>query len=268
MLLVLDIGNTNITLGVFDAERLVSSWRLASDTKRSEDEYGIIIKNLLKDADIEHKIDAAVVSSVVLPLTEKLQLAVKKYLGIDSIVVSHKINTGIEFKLDTPSEVGADRIANGVAASKLYGAPVIVVDFGTATSFDVVNSNNEFVGGVIAAGMKIQADALSNFTSKLPKLKIEAPQNVIGSNTVDAMLSGVVRGHAAMIDGLVARCESELGARATIVATGGYSSIISKYLMREFDYVNPDLTLIGLRLLYEENKYTVKKRIENFADVK
>lgn len=254
MLFVLDIGNTNITAGVFDNETLITSWRIASDLMRSEDEYGIIIKNLVKDAGLEEKIDSAIISSVVLPLTEKLQISLKKYLYIDSVVVSHKINTGINIKIDKPGEVGADRIANGYAASILYGAPVIVVDFGTATSFDIVNSNNEFIGGIIAAGMKIQADALSRFTSKLPKIKIEAPENAIGSNTIDAMLSGIVRGHAAMIDGLILQCEKELGAKATVVATGGYSSIISKYLNREFDYVNPDLTLKGLKLLYDLNK--------------
>lgn len=254
MLFVLDVGNTSITAGVFDKENLVISWRIASDIKRSEDEYGIILKNLIKDAKLEDMVDSAIISSVVLPLTEKIQIAVKRYLNIDSLIVTHKINTGIEINLKNPGEVGADRIVNGYAASVLYGAPVIVVDFGTATSFDIVNPNNQFIGGIIAAGMKIQADALSKFTSKLPKVKIEAPETAIGSNTIDAMLSGIVRGHAAMIDGLIAQCEKELGAKATIVATGGYSTIISKYLNRQFDCVNPDLTLVGLRLLYELNK--------------
>ncbi len=254
MLFVLDVGNTSITAGVFDKDKLVISWRIASDIKRSEDEYGIILKNLIKDAHLEGTIDSTIISSVVLPLTEKIQIAVKRYLDIDSLVVSHKMNTGIEINLKNPNEVGADRIVNAYAASVLYGAPVIVVDFGTATSFDIVNPKNEFVGGIIAAGMKIQADALSKFTSKLPKVKIEAPETAIGSNTIDAMLSGIVRGHAAMIDGLIVQCEKELGAKATIIATGGYSTIISKYLCRQFDYVNPDLTLIGLRLLYELNK--------------
>ena len=257
MLFVLDIGNTSITAGVFDSEELVISWRIASDLKRSEDEYGIIIKNLIKDSGLVDKIDSAIISSVVLPLTERLQVALKKYLNICPLIVNHKINTGIKINIDSPKEAGADRIVNGYAASVLYGSPVIVVDFGTATSFDIVNGNNEFVGGIIAAGMKIQADALSNFTSKLPKVKIEAPDNAIGTNTIDAMLSGIVRGHAAMIDGLISQCEKELGEPVKIVATGGYSSIISKYLTREFDFINPDLTLVGLRLLYELNKVTI-----------
>ncbi len=254
MLFVLDIGNTNITLGIFDGDVLVKSWRLASDIMRSEDEYGVMIKNLLFDSAMHKSIDSAIISSVVLPMTEKIQLAIKKYLNIDAIVVNHKINTGVKVKLKNPSEAGADRLVNAYAASQLYGSPVIVVDFGTATTFDIVNPYNEFIGGIITAGMKIQADALSKYTSKLPKVKIEAPDKIIGDNTIDAMLSGIVRGHAAMVDGLISQCEKELGQKTTIVATGGFSSIISKYMSREFDFVNPDLTLIGLKLLYELNK--------------
>lgn len=254
MLFVLDIGNTSITAGVFDGDNLIESWKLSSDSVRSEDEYGIVLKNLLKDASLHDKLSSAIISSVVLPLTERIKIAIEKYLNIECMVVNHKINTGIQIKLDNPSEIGADRIVNGYAASLIYGSPVIVVDFGTATSFDIVNADNEFIGGIIAAGMKIQADALSKFTSKLPKVKIEAPKNAIGSNTIDAMLSGIVRGHAAMIDGLISECEKELGQRATVVATGGYSSIISDCMQRRFDYINPNLTLLGLRFLYDLNK--------------
>ena len=253
MLLAVDIGNTSTTLGVFDGDNLIVSWRIASDIKRSEDEYGIVIKNLVKDSDLLQKITEGIISSVVIQLTEKFQIALEKYLGISAINVTHKINIGIEILTDSPSEVGADRICNACAASRLYKAPVIVVDFGTATSFDIVNSQKQFIGGVITAGMKIQAAALSEFTSKLPKLKIEAPKDAIGRNTIDAMLSGIVRGHAAMIDGLLEECQKELGERALMVATGGYSPIISKYMKREFDYINPDLTLIGLKIIHDLN---------------
>lgn len=253
MLLVLDIGNTSITAGVFDNNNLLESWHLASDKKRSADEYGIILKNLLKDSNLEEKINSAIISSVVLQLTDRFKSAIEKYLNITPIIVSHKIKTGINIKLDKPSEIGADRIVNGYAASQIYGSPVIVVDFGTATSFDIVNHNNEFVGGIIAAGMMIQAEALGKYTSKLPKVNIEAPEKTIGTTTINAMLSGIVRGHAAMIDGLIEDCEKELGQKATIVATGGYSGIISKYLKRKFDDINPNLTLKGLNLLYKLN---------------
>lgn len=254
MLLTIDIGNTNITLGVFDNNEIIQSWRLATDEKRTEDEYGVFLKNLLKETNLDSKVTSAVISSVVLQLTERIEVALKKYLGINSLIVSHKVKTNITLKTDNPSQVGADRIANACAAALLYSTPAIVVDFGTATSFDIVNSKNEFIGGIITAGMKIQAEALSSRTSKLPKLNIEAPEHAIGKNTIEAMLSGIVRGHAAMIDGLIFECEKELGEKATIIATGGYSSVISKYLKRKFDYINPDLTLIGSKLIFDLNK--------------
>lgn len=254
MLLAIDIGNTNITLGVFDNEIIVQSWRLSTEHKRTEDEYGVFLKNLLRETGLDTKITNAIISSVVVQLTERIEIALKKYLNIDSLIVSHKIKTNISLKTDNPSQIGADRIANACAAAHLYSTPAIVVDFGTATSFDIVNSKNEFIGGIITAGMKIQAEALSSRTSKLPKLNIEAPEHAIGRNTIDAMLSGIVRGHAAMIDGLIFECERELGEKATIIATGGYSSVISQYLKRKFDYINPDLTLIGSKLLFDLNK--------------
>ena len=254
MLLVIDIGNTNITLGVFKEDELIHSWRLATDIKRTEDEYGVFLKNLLRETNLDKNVTNAVISSVVVQLTEKIEIALKKYLGIDSLIISHKIKTNVTLKTDNPSQIGADRIVNACAAAALYTTPAIVVDFGTATSFDIVNSQNEFVGGIITAGMKIQAEALSSKTSKLPKLNIEAPEHTIGRNTIEAMLSGIVRGHAAMIDGLIFECERELGEKATIIATGGYSAVISNYLRRKFDYINPDLTLIGAKILFEMNK--------------
>ncbi len=254
MILVIDIGNTNITLGVFNGDEIIHVWRLSTNDTRTEDEYGVFVKNLLRETNLDTKITNAVISSVVVQLTERMKTALKKYLGIDSLIISHKIKTNIIIKTDEPSQVGADRIANACAAAKLYSAPAIVVDFGTATSFDIVNKNNEFVGGIITAGMKIQAEALSRKTSKLPNLNIEAPKKAIGTNTIDAMLSGIVRGHASMIDGLISECENELGEKAVIIATGGYSSIIENYLKRKFDFINPDLTLIGAKILFDLNK--------------
>lgn len=253
MLLVIDVGNTNVSIGVFKENNIVQSWRLSTKIARTEDEYGIFLMNLLKEFKLEKEITKAVICSVVLPLTEMLEIAIKKYLNVNSLIISHKIKTNVELKTDIPSQIGADRIANATAAITLYKEPVIVVDFGTATSFDIVNDKKEFIGGIITAGMKIQAEALSNKTSKLPKLNIEEVSNVIGRNTIDAMLSGIVRGHAAMIEGLILECEKELGKRATIIATGGYSKVISKYLNRKFDYINPDLTLIGAKILHELN---------------
>ncbi len=251
MILVADIGNTTITLGVYDGEKLLASWRLASDKKRSEDEYGVLLLNFLKHACLHEKLTGAAISSVVLSLTERIKVAIEKYLDVKTLVVNHKTKLGMEIAIDSPEEAGPDRIVNAFAASKLYPQPVIVVDFGTATTFDIVNEN-KFIGGMITAGIKIQADALSNFTSRLPNVKIEAPKDAIGKNTIDAMLSGLVRGHSCMIDGMVEACEKELGKRATIVATGGYSPIISDNLKRPFDIINPELTLEGLRMIWEK----------------
>ena len=254
MLLAIDIGNTNITLGVFKGDILIHSWRLSTEITRTEDELGIFIKNLLREVQLHDIVHNVVISSVVVQLTELAKKAVEKYLNIQALIISHKIKLNINLKTDNPGQIGADRIANACAAAFLYSTPVIVIDFGTATSFDIVNSNKEFVGGIITAGMKIQAEALSCRTSKLPKLNIEAPKTVIGKNTIEAMLSGIVLGHAAMIDGLINKCEKELGEKVYTVATGGYSSIISKYITRKFNNINPDLTLIGLKLLYSLNE--------------
>ena len=251
MILVADIGNTSITVGVYEGKKLLANWRLASDKKRSEDEYGVMLANFMTHAGLFGKLKGAAISSVVLPLTERFKIAIEKYLKVNALVVNYKTQIGMEIELDFPEELGSDRLVNAYAASQLYGETAIVVDFGTATSFDIIK-NNKFVGGIITAGIKIQADALSNFTSRLPKVKIEAPNRAIGKNTIDAMLSGLVRGHSCMIDGMVEACEKELGQKAIIIATGGYSPIISDNLKRPFDVINPELTLEGLRLIWEK----------------
>ena len=169
------------------------------------------------------------------------------------LFVSNKINTGIKIITDRPDEVGADRIANAVGAYSQYKTAAIVVDFGTATSFDIINSKGEFLGGVIAPGINLQMKVLNKFTSKLPRIDVAISNNAIGHNTTDAILSGVIRGTACMIDGLVSQCEDELGEKAVIIATGGYSGLISNYLKRPFNHINPSLTLEGLRQLYNLN---------------
>ncbi len=250
MILVADIGNTSITAGVYQGDKLLAHWRIASDKRKSEDEYGVLFLNFMKHSGLHGKLAGAAISSVVLQLTERIKIAIEKYLNVKTLVVNHKTDLGIKIDLDNPEEAGPDRLVNAYAASKLYTQPVIVVDFGTATTFDIVD-DNKFVGGMITAGIKIQADALSNLTSRLPNVKIEAPKNAIGKNTIDAMLSGLVRGHSCMIDGMIEACEQELGKKAVVVATGGYSPIISDNLKRPFDVVNPELTLEGLRMIWE-----------------
>ena len=249
MLLTADIGNTSITLGIFNDETLVEEFRLASDKDLSQKEYEVLLKSLLKD----FSIDGAIISSVVEELTYKLKTAIDSILNINSLVLTSELNTGIKICIDNPQEAGADRIANALGAYKLYKQAVIVVDFGTATTFDIINSKGEFIGGVISLGIMSQMKALNKFTSKLPKIDVSLSPNAIGHNTNDAILSGVIRGTAAMIDGLVEQCEKELGEKAIIVATGGYSGLIANYLKRHFDFINPILTLEGLRFLYNLN---------------
>ena len=181
------------------------------------------------------------------------------------MILSTDINTGIKIALDNPKEAGADRIANAVGAYVLYKHPVIVVDLGTATTFDVVDSNGDFIGGIITLGVTSQLKALNKFTSKLPRIEVSLSNNAIGHNTNDAILSGVLRGTASMIDGLIEQCEKELGSKVIVVATGGYSGLISNYLKRPFDFINPTLTLEGLRYLYQINKLDVVGELQKVS---
>lgn len=249
MLLTVDIGNTSITLGLFDADALVEKFRLASDKDLSQEEYEVLLTTLCKP----YKIDGCIIASVVEELTEKFKKSADNVFKLDSLVLTSELKTGVKIAIDNPTEAGADRIANACGAFMLYNRPCIVVDFGTATSFDIINEKGEFVGGIIAPGLNLQMKVLNKFTSKLPKIDVAISERAIGTNTTDAILSGVIRGAACMIDGLVEQCEKELGAKATLVATGGYSGLISSYLKRPFDFINPTLTLEGLRYLYDLN---------------
>ena len=255
MLLTVDIGNTSVTLGLFENNVFVNEFRLTSDIYLTIEEYEILLKSLLKD----YKIGDCIISSVVEELTQKIKSAVDNVFGFNSLILSTDINTGIKICIDKPEETGADRIANAFGAFKKYGSPVIVVDFGTATTFDIVNSKGEFIGGMISLGIMSQLKALNRFTSKLPKIDAAISSKAIGHNTNDAILSGVIRGTASMIDGMIEQCENELGEKAIIVATGGYSGLIANYLKRPFDYINPILTLEGLKFLYTINR--IKSRI-------
>lgn len=257
MLLTADIGNTNITLGLFDGENYVNEFRIASDKDLSGEEYELLLKSLFKCSFIE----SCVIASVVEELNIKFKRAVDNAFNIKSLFISSDINLGIKISADNPREVGADRLANAVAASKLYKGAVIVVDFGTATSFDIINSDKEFVGGIIAPGINTQMKCLKTSTSKLPKIDASISPNAVGHNTTEAILSGVIRGTACMVDGLVKQCEEELGTKVKLVATGGYCGLIANYLKRSFDEVNPILTLIGLKEIYKLNSVKPKRRI-------
>lgn len=249
MLLTADIGNTSITLGLFDSDALVEEFRLASDKDLSQEEYEVLLKTLCKP----YNIKGCIIASVVSELTEKFKSSVESVFKINALLVTNELNTGVKIAISEPKEAGADRIANACGAFMLYNRPCIVVDFGTATSFDIINQKGEFIGGVITPGLNLQMKVLNTFTSKLPKIDVAVSNKAIGNNTSEAILSGVIRGTACMIDGLVEQCEKELGSKATLIATGGYSGLISSYLKRPFDFINPTLTLEGLRFLYNLN---------------
>ena len=249
MLLTADIGNTNITLGLFDDKVFIKEFRLASDKDLSLEEYELLLKSLFKD----YKIQGCIVGSVVEELNYKLLCAIRNTFSVEPVFLTNKTKTNIKIKLDFPDEVGADRIANAAGAYILYKKPTIVVDFGTATTFDIINKKGEFIGGIIAPGINLQLKVLNKFTSKLPRIDVDVSSKAIGHNTADAILSGVIRGTACMIDGMVEQCEKELRQKAVLVATGGYSSLIANYLKRPFDYINPKLTLEGLLHIYNLN---------------
>ncbi len=254
MLLVIDIGNTNTSIGIFEKDILTNTFSISSDIKKTQDEYGIILLSILNHTKLTSKITGAMISSVVPQLCEVFKGALKKYLNIKALSLSYKSKMPVKLTLKNNKEIGADRIANASAAAIKYKLPAIVIDFGTATTFDIVDKNHCFIGGIITPGLKIQAKSLSQFTSKLPKLKIEPPNNAIGKDTVDAMLSGIVLGHCCLIEGMIKKCEQELKQKATIIATGGYSTVLFEKLNEVLNYVDKNLTLFGLKELYYLNK--------------
>ena len=254
MLLTVDIGNTNITLGLFEKDNCEKEFRIASDRDLEQSEYENLLKSLFKD----YYIDGCVIGSVVNELDEKFFNSVKNVFGIIPVVVTDKINAGVTIVADKPEEVGADRIANAAAVAKMNIGAAIVVDFGTATTFDIVNSKKEFCGGIIMPGLRTQLKSLYSSTSKLPEIEMDFSPCAVAKNTKDAILAGVIRGNACMVDGLVEQCENELGEPVKLIATGGYSGLMANYMKRKFDFVNPILTLQGLNYIYSLNLSDVK----------
>lgn len=254
MLLCVDIGNTNITLGIFDNDNLLETLRLASDRELTQDEYEILLHNLLK----KYVIENCIIASVAQELDKIIKRSIDNIFHVNSIILNNKLNYGISIKLKNPNEAGADRIANALAAYMLYSKPAIIVDLGTATTFDIINRQGEFIGGVIMPGLNLQLKSLNAYTSKLPRVDIGKSSSAIGNSTSKAILSGVIRGSACAIEGLIEQCEQELGEKATIIATGGYSTLISGYMNKVFDFVNPCLTLEGLKYLFELNEGIIK----------
>jgi len=254
MLLVVDIGNTNTVLGVFDGNRLAADWRLETKQRQTADEYGILARNLFALANIEvTRIRHIVIASVVPPLNSVLEQMALKYFGIKPLFVEPGVKTGMPVLYDSPADVGADRIVNAVAAYEKYRGPTIVVDFGTATTFDAISAKGEYLGGVITPGPGISAEALFARTARLPRVEIKAPGKVIGTSTVGSIQSGLYYGYIGMIDGILERMIHELGAKTKVVATGGYASLIGTGSSR-IQEIDLNLTLEGLRLIYEKNR--------------
>ena len=253
MLLAIDIGNTNVVLGVFDAKRLVANWRVGTKTQITPDEYAMILKDLFNFEGLEFKqIDGVIISTVVPPLLPVMTEMSKKYFRIEPMIVTHEIKTGIKIRYDNPKEIGADRIVNAAAAYKLYGGPIIIVDFGTATTFCAVTRNGEYLGGAITPGVKISAEALFQRASKLPRVELTKPRSVIGTDTVSAMQAGIIYGYAGLVDGIVERMKKELSPDAKVVATGGLAELVSSETS-SIQEIKPHLTLEGLCLIYDLN---------------
>lgn len=254
MILVIDVGNTHTVIGVYKEEKLLGHWRISTNLEKTEDEYGILVKGLLDNSKLSlADIKGIVISCVVPPVIWILKKMSADYFKVSPIIVGAGIKTGIYIKTDNPKEVGADRIVNAIAAYKLYGGPVIIVDFGTATTFCAVNKDGVYLGGAIAPGIEISAEALAEKTAKLPKIEVTKPQHSIGSNTIAAMKSGIFFGYLGLTNELIRRFKRELGEDSLVVATGGYSELIGNEC-KLIDKINPFLTLIGLYLVYEMNK--------------
>jgi type III pantothenate kinase len=253
-LFCVDIGNTNVVMGLYEGEELVTHWRVATAHQKMADEYGVLILDLFERADRDPAdLDGVIVASVVPPLTTIFQKLSQRYLRHTPLVVDVETHTRVRILLDNPQEVGADRVVNAVAAYHRYGGPICVVDFGTATTFDAVSADGDYLGGAIAPGIGIAAEALFQRTSKLPRTDLIRPPAAIGRNTIHAMQSGLIFGYVGLVEGLVARFRAELGSEMGVVATGGLSSLIAAETTA-IGVVDPWLTLEGLRLIWEMNQ--------------
>ncbi|MGC8878020.1 MAG: type III pantothenate kinase [Anaerolineae bacterium] len=254
MLFCVDLGNTNITLGLYDGETLRGHWRVRTDHHKMPDEYGILMVSLLRHAGFAPQdVDGICMCSVVPPLTGVLDEACRAYLSHAPLIVDASVKTGVKIGYDNPREVGADRIVDAVAVYQLYGAPACVVDFGTATTFDAISRTGEYLGGAIAPGIGIAAEALFSRTAKLPRIDLVRPPGPIGRNTVHSMQSGLIFGYVGLVEGMVARFRKELGDDMRVIGTGGLVEIIARET-NVIQTVDPWLTLHGLRILWEMNR--------------
>ncbi|MEW9033435.1 MAG: type III pantothenate kinase [Planifilum fimeticola] len=254
MLLVMDVGNTHIVLGLFQKDELLHHWRVQTDRNATEDEYAMLMKSLFEHVGIRmEEIDGVSISSVVPPLKRVLHLLVRKYFGLEPLVIGPGVKTGLNIQYENPREVGADRIVNAVAAIDSYGPPLIIVDFGTATTFCFINEQGHYVGGAIVPGVHVSAEALHQRAAQLTRVEVVKPESVVGRNTVKAVQSGLFYGYVGVVDGIVNRMKRLLTKRPTVVATGGLAELISKEA-ESIDVYDPLLTLRGLKIIYERNQ--------------
>src|SRR5437867_2631302 len=258
MLLAIDVGNTNIVLGVFDDATLIQSWRLQTLRERTSDELGLLVDGLFAHSRIERvQIRGVIIGSVVPPLTGTVRDMAQRYFGTPALIVEPGVNTSMPILYENPAEVGADRIVNAAAAFEKYGKgkgrPLIVVDFGTATTLDAITAKGEYLGGAICPGVQISADALFQRAARLPRIDVRKPPHIVGRTTVGAMESGLFYGYVGMVEGLVRRMSEELGGKPISIATGGLADVIAPETSL-IQHVDPDLTLHGLRLVWERNR--------------
>jgi type III pantothenate kinase len=254
MLLVVDVGNSNTVLGLYEGERLLHSWRLTTERQRTTDEYFILCRSLFELAGVDHgAVTAIAISSVVPPLNHTLWRMSVVYFKLEPLFIDPASNAGMPVRYNPPSDVGADRIVNGVAAFARYGGPCVIVDFGTATTFDAISREGEYLGGVICPGVMVSAEALFARAARLPRVEIAKPDAVIGTSTVGSIQSGLYYGYVGLVDGILRRMLDELGEGTRVIATGGLASLFSRATSL-IEVVDADLTLEGLRLIYERNK--------------
>ncbi len=254
MLLAIDVGNTSIKLGIFENKELRVTWHMASSVSRLPDEYAAIFLSLLQHEGLKPSdIDAACMCAVVPPLSAIFEEVLQRYFNVKPLIVGAGTKTGVRIRYENPNELGSDRIVQAAAAHQLYGGPLIILDMGTATVFDTVSKEGDYLGGALAPGINIAAEALVDRTHTLPRVKLARPKKAIGTNTTAAMQSGIIFGYVGLIEGVTARIWNELGEKGKVVATGGYADLVAKET-KVIDIINLDLILTGLRLIYEINR--------------